>query len=1099
MIFGSCIICKRTVLDHCYKIRCSTCLYWCHRNCLPLYTNDDFEYALNSQSTWSCISCNENMFAFNMHDDDSFTAYVSELQTNFQCALNILDSKMFSPFDFDNFETEDPLNNYDPDMHFFNINSNSTLKDSQYYLHDSFIKDVEKYIVDSNMFSLFHLNIRSVNRNFKNLSYFLSTLPVSFACIGLTETWINEISFDNFHYDGYNHIGKYRENRTGGGVSILLRNTVTFQPRNDLSRFNSSFESCFIEINKSQFNTSTNIIVGVVYRIPGSDTDMFIDYYKEVLDLIKSEKKLGYIMGDFNLNLLNSESHVPTNEFIDINLVSSFVPLITRPTRITRTTSTLIDNIFTNNITCDDCFKGIFVNDISDHYPIFYVDIKSRNINKADDFFYKRVYNQNNMNKFHELLNPNSLDDIFNMSDAQEAMTVFHSKLCSSHNQAFPLIKVKKKYSNKFPWLSDSLKKAIKKKNKLYASLRKSFTKDKELYYKRYKSQLNKLLRTAEKEHITSMIDKYKGNIKKTWKLIKDVIKNKATLTRETVFEHNGETFTNPKDISEKFNNYFVNIGSTLSSKIEHVNQSPSSYLVGSYNNNLFLAPTTENEVFNVMSSLKKSSTGYDNISSDLLKTSCNIIAPYLVHIINLSFTTGVFPSELKIANVIPLFKAGKSGHFTNYRPISLLSTLSKVFEKLFYTRLYDFLTKYDILYKFQFGFQKGHSTCMALLVFLDKIIRNLENGEYAIGIFLDFSKAFDTVDHKILLQKLEFYGIRGVPLLWLSSYLNSRKQYTSYSNVDSPMQCVSCGVPQGSILGPLLFLIYVNDLAYVSKSLFTLLFADDTNCFITGRDLPLLMSKINIDLSNISTWLKSNRLSLNVDKTHFILFKPKKKKISDTIDIRIDNKLISEVSQCKFLGVIIDNKLSWEHHVLYIKKKISKVIGILYKSRDVLCHSQLLSLYKTLLEPYIFYCNIIWSGSCTYVLSPLIKVQKQAIRCICFLKRNASTQSFFKKLNVFNLSQLRIYCIDLFMFKYYHNMLPKIFDNFFIKNSSVHAFNTRQSNLFHVPIFKSNLSKSFIRYFGVLCWNNVIRNVKVDSKVSPFKKALRSFINQEY
>ena len=238
----------------------------------------------------------------------------------------------------------------------------------------------------------------------------------------------------------------------------------------------------------------------------------------------------------------------------------------------------------------------------------------------------------------------------------------------------------------------------------------------------------------------------------------------------------------------------------------------------------------------------------------------------------------------------------------------------------------------------------------MALLVFLDRIINNLEKGEYAIGIFLDFSKAFDTVDHNILLAKLNFYGIRGVPLDFLRSYLTDRKQFSTYNNVQSSTKHVSCGVPQGSILGPLLFLLYVNDLAMVSESLFTLLFADDTNCFITGKDIPTLVRKINKDLDSISLWLKANRLSLNVDKTKFILFEPKRKRCNADVNICINGKNVSQVTQTKFLGGIIDSKISLEPHVLYIKNKIAKVIGILYRSRDVLCHNQLVSLYKSLI-----------------------------------------------------------------------------------------------------------------------------------------------------
>ena len=283
----------------------------------------------------------------------------------------------------------------------------------------------------------------------------------------------------------------------------------------------------------------------------------------------------------------------------------------------------------------------------------------------------------------------------------------------------------------------------------------------------------------------------------------------------------------------------------------------------------------------------------------------------------------------------MPIHKGGPADELNNYRPISLLSVFDKIFEKLMHKRLYNFLESQNILFDNQFGFRKNNSTSYALIQITERIKETIDKKKYGCGIFIDLRKAFDTVNHEILLNKLDHYGIRGTALHWFHSYLSDRKQFVFHNGESSKLQSINCGVPQGSVLGPLLFLLYINDLPNVSNILQFYLFADDTNIYYEANSLENLELIINRELKKLHTWLIVNRLSLNIDKTNFVVFHPFNKPLTQKITLKIQKNAISEKDNVKYLGILIDSTLSWINHIDNISTKVSKSIGLLYKIRN--------------------------------------------------------------------------------------------------------------------------------------------------------------------
>ena len=646
----------------------------------------------------------------------------------------------------------------------------------------------------------------------------------------------------------------------------------------------------------------------------------------------------------------------------------------------------------------------------------------------------------------------------------------------------------------------------MKTKDKLYHKLkhetRDNKIKELESEYRLYRNKLNILIRLAKKLHWEQCFKESEHNIKATWQNINKVLnRSKNNTNMPDIFKHENSQYQCPKSVSNGFNSFFTNIGPNLASKIPNCQADPTSFLPKiDLPNSFVLIPTTCTEVAALIDKLRpKYSHGFDNISQKLVKEIKHGILKPLVHIINQSLSTGIVPTQMKLAKIVPIFKSGDTSLVKNYRPISLLPTFSKVLERVVYNRLYSYFSTNKLISPCQYGFQKHKSTELAILELQDRIISTIAKRKLCVGIFLDLSKAFDTLNHSLLLKKLEHYGIRGLARAWFKSYLENREQFTFILDHYSDKSAVTCGVPQGSILGPLLFLIYVNDITNVITNNYSMiLFADDTNLIfeIENQDTHF----INQVLTDISKWFSSNKLSLNIDKTKFILF-GKNSQEQNAIHLKINGVNIDRVSLIRFLGVIIQENLKWTEHINNIANKIAKVNSVLYRMKYILPEKVKLQIYNALVIPHLTYGIVAWGDTSRSLLKRLFILQKKCLRTVANAKYNSHTDPLFKKYNVLKLQDIfKLNCCKLNFRKtlknlpvYHSQKLPSI--------ESLLPHFSRQSYNIYIYIIRTNIEKQLLNFKIGTCWNSLPDHIKQSSSqsVKAFSKIVQLHIINSY
>ena len=536
-------------------------------------------------------------------------------------------------------------------------------------------------------FSIYYMNARSLCGHFFSIQEFLATLEHPFSIYGFTETRFKGDPPPYVHMNDYQLVHSSRSLRPGGGVAMFVHNSLNFRLREDLMPSQADFEAIFMEIQRVD---ACNLIVGNVYRAPGTSFDNFDSSFDSCLDNITKERKLCYIMGDFNLNLLNCADHQPTDGFVNTFFSYGFRPLITKPTRITPHTATLIDNILTNAL-ASKISAGILYLHISDHYPLFqFTSSCLRDSTPPQEIYTTRDINTDSLFSFKSDLSSVDWSNVYNENDANVAYDSFLSTFSALYNHHFPrVVKTAGNSKRNQPWITQSIINSCLFKNRLYRRFLRNPSETNERNYKIFRNRLTATIRVAKKNFYARKLDLQKGNLKSFWREINGILgKQKKTSLPENFTFDGDNLISHPASISDSFNSFFTNIGSSLASKIPPTNTHFSDTMHDPNASSFFLSPTDITEVMRVGRSMKSSSScGFDDISSVVIKYVLDTIAGPLTHVFNRSFLSGSVPLNLKVAKIIPIFKNGDKHCINNYRPISILSSFSKILERLVYNR----------------------------------------------------------------------------------------------------------------------------------------------------------------------------------------------------------------------------------------------------------------------------------------------------------------------------------------------------------------------------------------------------------------------------
>lgn len=955
----------------------------------------------------------------------------------------------------------------------------SLITKSQYFQNfDSFVSNSFN---SSSLFNIISVNIRSLSsiskfNKFKNV---VTTFPKLPDVIAVQETWINQDLVQLYNLPCYKSIHCCRSD-TYGGTSVFIRDDIHFTIMTNIS---ANYIDCIaLRLNEIKFEGKPLTFISF-YKSPKCNADNFSLFLNNMLS--SYGRTPCTFAGDANVDALDTNS---SNELF--NLLSTYDyrnchELITRPL-----SGTSIDHIYSNIV------KNMFIDSIefnmSDHNIISCkIDVETKN----PDFF-RETYTRCDFDRLNSVVQE-KLSEVVYSGNASTDTSCFINCIqnavadCSVTQEKS--INLKRKIT---PWTNGNLCKLILYKDRLLKQRRKHSNNEIEDRLKAISNVIRKASFSSMNNYYVYNLERTKNDLRKSWAFMNESM-GRVPRKELCLKDLNGEIIEDEKLKAETLNTYFLNSVNTIKQNIE---QFPNdNYNALRTMNTCFhrfeFNTTTEEEVKNVIDGLVPGkSCGHDNIYPKAFKLCVNSITPHLVKILNEIITTSIYPDILKIHKIIPIPKEKGSTTCDQYRPISMLSIIDKVFEKILHNQLFKYFDENKLLNDFQFGFRKACGTEEAVINVQNFICNGLDEGKKAVvGVFYDLSKAFDLIDHMILIQKLESYGVVGKAVLLLKNYLRNRKQFVKINEQQSALEDVKYGVPQGSVLGPLLFSLYINDIKNLGLTGKMFVYADDISLFYPYCYESAVKPYIGRDAALLIEYMRINKLYLNPIKTKLIRFKPYFN-FSNQFSVYIDGKEIQEVSSVKFLGIYFQSNLSWDQHINYVKSKVSSAIGILYKFKNKFNEHSKLLIYQALIQSHFNYLSIVYSYKKSVELRSLQRLQNKALKTVANLPLLHSTKSLYSEVfpSILPIYGCYKYQLLVYVFKCLHNI-----GHHTIKfNYNQQIVNTRNNNL-KVALCRTETTKQRVQFSGSSEYNLLPPNIKSINSLCLYKQILKQFLLQ--